>query len=399
MQAWIRDRSGNVAVMFALAVFMLLALGGGAFTVVRVNAAATRLQDAADGAALAGAVESHSLGASEADVRDAADRWAASALSNDAGFDGPAVTTVALAKSLPTEVTVSMVQTVDTLFAGVIGVEKITLKRRATAVAGAPRLTCLHVLDPDASRALMLQGNPTLEAPNCVVQVNSAAGDGLHAWGSPSARSEATFLAGGSARLRGWSPAPVNNQPQRADPLATRMVWPVPTGQCLQQDGYRPVLQPGHYCAGLQIGRGGRGSRLEPGLYVVRSGGVHVQGPGSVGDGVTIVMLDPSAEFNMQGGSSSLKLSAPTSGPWAGIAVAARPGPGAPNSTLQGDLRLQGTLYLPGHHLKLQGSASLGGAGDTRAVIVRRATLQGAPKMSLAGGYPSGAHRSARLAR
>ena len=399
MQALIKDRSGNVAVMFALSVFALLALGGGATTAVRLNTAGVRLQDAADGAALAAVVESNETGADEARIRDAADRWAESALRNAGNFDGPVTTTVALLKTAPAEVTVSMEQAVDTLFAGVIGVERITVKRNATAVGGAPRLTCLHVLDPSASRALMLQGNPALSAPSCVVQVNSAAADGLHAWGSPSAVTEATFVAGGAARLRGWAPSPALQQAQRPDPLASRVVWPVPAGACTQQNGYLPVLQPGEYCNGLQIGRGGRGSRLEPGLYVVRAGGVHVQGPGSVAHGVTILMLDPEGAFDMQGGSSRLSLTAPTSGPWAGIALAARPGAAMPNSTLHGRLELDGTLYLPGHHLKLQGAAGLGGSGATRAVIVRQLTLQGAPEMSLSGGHPSGSFRAARLAR
>jgi hypothetical protein len=70
-----------------------------------------------------------------------------------------------------------------------------------------------------------------------------------------------------------------------------------------------------------------------------------------------------------------------------------------PSSVFHGNLSLQGAMYLPGHHLTLLGSPELGGSGDDRTLIVRRLTLQGAPNMSLAGGYPSGVYGQVRLIR
>lgn len=396
MKSWWGDRRGNVAVWFALGSLALAGLGAGALTMARLNGSATRLQDLADGAALAAVVQAQDPTASEADIRDAAARFGRTATAEGTPEFEPAAMSVALVRRSPAEVTVTLDQEVRTILSAFVGRDSIAIQRRATAQAGPERLTCLHVLDPSAGSALKLQGNPDLQAPGCRVQVNSTAPNALHAQGSPSAQVEATYVAGAASPARNWRPAPLTDQPQRADPLAGRIAWPSLTADCRRQDGPEAVLRPGRYCDGLLIGRG---ARLEPGLYVIESGGVRVEGRGSRAEGVTLVLLDPAGEFDIRGG-SSLSLSAPTSGPWAGVAVAARPGTALPTSRLTGDLQLEGTLYLPGHKLLLQGSPTLGGPSEgTRALIVRQLTLQGAPKLSLAGGYPSGGHGAPRLIR
>jgi Flp pilus assembly protein TadG len=394
MRAWIKDQGGNVAVMFALAVFMLLALGGGAFTMVRVNAAGTRLQDAADGAALAAAIQSQTPGATKAEIQDAADRWAASALGNHAGFDGPALTTVALEKTTPVKVTVSMVQAVDTLFAGVIGVERITVRRHATAVAGPRRNACLILLEPTAPGALDLSGTPNIRGRDCVAHVNSAAEGALRANGaSAGADLQAIYVAGTPGRRSGgFSPTPLYQQPPLPDPLTNAISWPSPQPCPSTPPATAGKLKPGVYCDGLLLDRG---AELGPGVYVVQQGGLTVQGRGVRGEGVVIVLLDPQAEIKIPG-NNALQLSAPKSGPWSGIAIAAKPGAAVVTSRLFGVLELDGTLYLPGQSLQLQGNARIGGAGS-RAIIARRFEARGNAEVELAGGYPSSAAGAVRL--
>ena len=395
MQAWIKDQRGNVAVMFASAVFMLLALGGGAFTMVRVNAAGTRLQDAADGAALAAAVQSQAPGATEADIRGAADRWAASALREFAHFDGAAATEVSIRKTTPTEVTVAMVQDVDTLFAGVIGVERIAVRREATAVAGPRRRACLILLEPAASNALDLSGTPNIRGRDCVAHVNSASEGALHANGATAgADMQAIYVTGrAGARSGRFSPPPVFEQPPLPDPLAASITWPVPQQPCPPATpSPRGVLSPGVYCEGLQIEGG---TELTPGLYVVQQGDLTIGGRGAHGEGVTIVLLDPRAAIRLPG-NTSLRLSAPKSGRWNGVAIAAKPGPAVATSRLFGTLDLDGTLYLPGQSLQLQGNARIGGTGS-RAIIARRFEARGNAEAELAGGYPSAVAGAVRL--
>lgn len=397
MTPWTRDERGNIAVFTALSLSALVALGGGAATMARLNGASTRLQDLADGAALAAAVEAGDPGASDAEVTEAAGRYGRDATASRSEEFTPAAMTVQVARRAPAEVTVTLQQEVRTVLAGFVGRDSLTIRKHATAVSGPERRTCLHVLDPAAPSALHLQGNPDLQAPDCMVQVNSAAPGAVHAWGSPSALAEATHVAGPASpiRLRNWAAAPRFGQATRPDPLAGKVKWPSPAADCIRQAPNAAVLSPGTYCDGLELRRG---ARLQPGLYVVQRGGVDIQNGTVTAEGVTLVLLDPMGEVEV-GGGAQLKLSAPASGEWAGIAVAARPGPVMSTSTIKGDVVLDGTLYLPGHRLLLQGGHDVGGTAANRALIVRQLAMQGSPGLSLAGGYPSGVYGAVRLSR
>lgn len=395
VRSWASDERGNVAIWFALASLALAGLGGGALTLTRLHGTESRLQDLADGAALAAAIEGQDPGASEDDITNAARRFGRSATAElSAEFDA-ATMRVEIVRRAPSEVTVALDQEVHTIMAAAIGRDAIPIRKTATAVSGPQRRTCLHVLDPAAPSALWLQGSPDLRALDCMVQVNSAAPGALHVKGAPSAEVQAAHVVGGASSVRNWRPAPLTGQAARPDPLQDQIRWPGITADCLRQTGNEAVLQPGAYCDGLEITAG---VRLAPGVYVVQQGGVRVTGRGSRGEGVTLVLLDPEGDFDIRGG-SSFNLSAPTSGPWAGVAVAAKPGAAMPTSKLMGDLKLNGTLYLPGQRLLLQGSPTLSGAGDTRALIVRQLQLHGSSELSLAGGHPSGVYGAVRLSR
>lgn len=395
---WLAQDHGNVAIWFALASLAIAGLGGGALTMTRLQASGSRLQDLADGAALAAAVHAQDSAASQADIEDAARRFGRDALTPGSEEFTTASMTVDVPKRAPAEVTVSLEQDVHTILAGFVGRDRITIRKRATAVSGPERKTCLLVLEPSAPSALFIQGNPELTAPDCMIQVNSTAPAALHAWGSPTAVAEATHVAGPAAplRLRNWSAAPRFGQSPRPDPLAPRISWPSTDAPCVRPPANAAVLGPGVYCEGLSFTRD---ARLEPGLYVIQKGGLEVR-RGLTGEGVTLVLLDPAGAFDV-GGPAKLKLSAPRSGPWAGVAVAARPGAGVTTSRFgsNSQFELDGALYLPGHELVMQGSPSLGGAAANRALIVRRLTLQGAPDLRLAGGYPSGVYGAVRLSR
>jgi hypothetical protein len=397
MIRWTRDERGNIAVFTAIGLTALMALGGGAVTMARLNSAGTRLQDLADGAALAAAVQAGDPRATDADIHDAAGRYGREALASRSEEFTPAAMTVEVARRAPAEVTVGFRQEVRTVLAGFVGRDSLTVRKHATAVSGPELKTCLHVLDPSAASALHLQGDPDLQAPDCMVQVNSVAAGAVHAWGSPSALAQATHIAGPASpiRLRNWSAAPRFGQPTRSDPLAGKVAWPADGAPCVRQPAGAAVLSPGVYCDGLELRRG---DRLQPGLYVIQSGGVRVQNGAVTAEGVALVLLDPAGGLEV-GGGAQLKLSAPTTGPWAGIAVAAKPGPVMGASTIRGDLELDGTLYLPGQRLLLQGGHDVGGAAANRALIVRQLAMQGSPGLSLAGGFPSGFYGAVRLSR
>lgn len=395
MLGWTRNERGNVAVMFAAGALAITALGAGALSMARLNGTGVRLQDVADGAALAAAVQAQDPRASEADVRLAAQRFSDTAV--NAGEAERAAMTVTLVKRSPAEVTVTLDQRIHTILAGMVGRDHIAIRRRATAVSGAARTACLHVLEPAAPGALTLQGNPRVSAPDCVVLVNSTAPGALRLQGSASANAQAAYVAGPAWPAKGFTPPPLFGQAPQADPLAGRIQWPAPSS-CdpgLGDGAVAATLRPGVYCAGLRLGNG---AELKPGVYVIRSGGVSVEGRGAHGRGVTLVILDGAGSFEIKG-PATLRIAAPAEGPWAGVAIAAKPGPGLVRSKIGGELDLEGLLYLPGHELLLQGNARIGGTAATRAVVVRRLLARGTPDLNLAGGHPTGAYGSVRLSR
>lgn len=392
--SWGRDRRGNVAIYFAVASFAIAGLAGGALTMSRLSSAQSRLQDFADGSALAAAVQARDPRATDAEVREAAVRFGRAAMSAGPHETTPATIGVQLTRGAPSQVTVTFDQEVRTILAGFVGQDRIRIRRSATAILGPQRRTCLHVLEPVAPAALDFGGNPKLDARDCVVQLNSTAAGALKVQGAAGGQALATYVAGPASPAKGWSPAPLFDQPPNPDPYLSRVVWPTPVSNCIPQPS-GTTLQPDAYCSGLRLEDG---MRLEPGLYVIQSGGISVRGRGARGQGVTLVMLDPAGSLDING-NAPLTISARTTGDWAGIAIAARPGPTPTRSVIHGQLEIDGALYLPGHALRLQGNAAIGGTAGTRSVIVRQLSARGTPNLDLAGGHPSGVFDPPRLSR
>jgi hypothetical protein len=144
------------------------------------------------------------------------------------------------------------------------------------------------------------------------------------------------------------------------------------------------TLHPGTYCGGLSLAGGD--IALEPGLYVVKDGPLTLAANSSVtAEGVSFLITGRGAELDAQG-SPSLTLSAMDSGPLAGIAIAVtNDGVEAPQSSLRGTPRLdvQGSIYLPGQVLLLQGTPDLTLSGERTKAIAAAFLLGGNPDMTV----------------
>ncbi|RKY04808.1 MAG: hypothetical protein DRP56_09615 [Planctomycetota bacterium] len=151
------------------------------------------------------------------------------------------------------------------------------------------------------------------------------------------------------------------------------------------------TYSPGYYSGGIQI-TGGTTINLQPGNYYLDSVGesasLKLNGGLITGESVTLHIIgDADLGVDVQGGASdpvNMDISAPTTGPYAGIAIFQKRNPAYdcvlscdkyPLSELggKGDIDIDGAIYMP--HNKLL----LGGTGDilaTRA-IADRFTLKG----------------------
>lgn len=390
MKAFQSDRRGGVATTAAVLLLTLIVGVGAAVNAARLNSTGNELQDLADAAALAAALELRD------GKEDAAAAARVDALSRPmvAALEGsrPAALQLAVNSRNPVDVTVSGAQPFAVTFAGALGLDEMLVRRTARAVVDASAPVCLLLLERSAPRAWSMAGSPSVSGGDCVAQVNSSASGAIADQGAASASVMATHVVGPPSPLRRFQPTPTFNQTPLADPYAGRLSWPSPSTPCAADKQNVTVshgartLRPGVYCGGLSFGAGARAT-LAAGVYVLKTGGLDLKANAvASGAGVTIVLLDPAAGLQM-GGNSTLRLTAPEQGPWRGIAIAQRAdATGGTHLGGSSQLDLKGLLYLPGQALEMTGSARIGGSAAPRAVVARQLRMQGNPDLKLAAG-------------
>jgi len=165
------------------------------------------------------------------------------------------------------------------------------------------------------------------------------------------------------------------------------------------------TLQPGTYSS-ITIGKNSTVT-LNPGIYYINgSGGVSFNGSATLTGSGVMFYFTGTASINTVGGGnqvSNIQLSAPTSGPYAGILMYQDPADtnvgGNPNSgpTLGGDDKsfFNGILYFPKDQLTFFGNAKSSNCVDgfsAGIVITDSIALSGTPTVCLQGaaGLPPG---------
>lgn len=316
LQKFIRRRDGNVAIIAALA--MPMVVGGAAFGVDSLYwyFRDLELQAAADAAAYAAAIEMRA-GRGDLSVTAAASREA-----GDNGFD-PTLGAMSVntppsggAYRQPQAVEVLLTEPQDRFFSGLFDDSVVIAEARAVAIYETTSHACVIALDPGASAAVSMRGSASLTLQGCSVMANSIAADAVDLGGASRLEAPCLVSGGGVAATSTLTltecAAPVTRAPPVADPY--RLVpEPQPAGACLNPNA--PVLQPGRYCHGLSL----RGEvHLEPGVYYLEGGDFRANAQAHItGEGVTIFLADGvGTRFN---GTAVIDLSAPTEGTYAGL--------------------------------------------------------------------------------
>jgi hypothetical protein len=243
-------------------------------------------------------------------------------------------------------------------------------------------LPTIFVLNPTASGALSLSGNASINIPGSVL-VDSGSNTALTEGGNAQINAAGIQVVGG-ARNSGnatWSPVPVTGVASVADPLATLAAPTSGTSRGSVNLGGSSALtlNPGIY---TQISASGSARlTLNPGVYILAGGGLTVSGNASVsGSGVTFYNTE-SAFPNPGGtyggitlsGNGTFNLTAPTSGPYAGVVIfQARTNTRAISLSGNAVEALGGTIYAKAALLYLSGNATLAGA-----VVVNELSLTG----------------------
>jgi len=397
---FIKDASGSVLIYVGLTSFVFLGFAGLAVDVGHWYASKRTMQSAADAAALGG-VFAVKQGSDKATI--------VSMAKNDAALNGYDLTKGAVVtinnppSSGPYAGDTSAVeaiiqQPVPGFFSKVVFSGPTTITARAVAaIGGSP--VCIQALDPSAKSSFKVNSG-TVFADDCAVQVNSSHGSALDVSAQGTLDTAESNVTGGYFGGGIMNPTPNTGMPVIADPYVG--LSPPTVGACdydnIEESAGTHTLTPGVYCGGI-VASSTAHFDFEPGLYIITagvqadgtpfSGELKTSGIGSVfeGDGVTIY-FDGNSVLSFTG-QSDVNLSAPTSGPYAGILLFGDPN--APTSVKNkisgnGTMTFDGLLYFPNSELSLTGNAGAGNQYLFSTVVARMLKFGGNGTLNFDGG-------------
>lgn len=380
--AWLagpRSSAGNVALMFALGAPVLVGAAGIGVETTYWSYKSLHLQEAADSAAHAGALEQRS-GSDTARVISVA---TATATQNGFNAAGETIVVNTPPTSGPsagkTAVEVILTSPTPRYMSALFANKPLVLKARAVASFNSAATACVLALNHSASKAALFSGSTNLTLNGCSVMSNSLAADALVSQGSATVAADCLISAGGVSLNGGVAmsqcPAPVTQAPPVGDPFKN---LPVPTDSAGCRNSNGATLQPGRYCNGLNLS----GTvKLNPGVYIVSGGDLKVNANAQItGTGVTLYFVNGShVSLN---GNASIQLSAPTSGTYSGMLMMGdRSGSGG-KDILNGDATslLTGAIYFPRDEVDYLGNFS--GVGGCTQVVADTIQWSGSTKIS-----------------
>jgi Flp pilus assembly protein TadG len=346
-----------------------------------------KLQHAADVAVHAAAVR-YRAGDQQPALEDAALRIASAT-----GYL-PDVGTIAVGTDTSggsAKVAVQLTETHSRLFSSIFSKEPMLLGARAVAEIQGGSKACILALSGSSSGSVTVSGSTSVDLTNCSVAANSTSSSAFLMDGSNAKiATDCVYTVGGAVATTGLTltqcSQPVQNAPVTPDPYAD-VPWPerLDMDQLPCRDlnyvsssdyafDYFPDGQPAiRLCGGLSV----KGSlTLKPGLYIIDGGDFTVSAGASLkGDGVTF-MFAGTARSKLTG-SGATNLSAPTSGPYAGLLFfGSRRATGVSHQVMgNSESSLQGSLYMPVSSIEFSGNSSTTGA--CTQIVADRITFTG----------------------
>ncbi|MCA3623108.1 MAG: pilus assembly protein [Methylobacterium sp.] len=318
--ALFRDRRGSAITIFALALPSVLALLGGALDYAAVMRDQSRLQSAADAAALAVAREM-SMGPMSPDrVQMLAATYVAAQFT-----DPPRVAGTIIEKGMGVQV---RIQKPAEAPLGILPMLGAFSDLSASAVArvnadSMPIKLCLLSLGDKGNGGIYMHNNAVITAPQCMLQSNSTVREAIIIRQGSKLQSNLTCARGGIANDAGiLQTILLTDCPPVANPLEQKPEPPA-SGPCLAnkleiRGTEKRTLAPGIYCNGVTI-EGSAQVTLAPGIFVFRGGPLIArQSSELLGNGVTLMFSGRKSYFRFLD-NSLIRLSAPASGISAGM--------------------------------------------------------------------------------
>lgn len=370
--------------MVLLAVAVLIT--GGVVDYISLSLQRKDVQRVADSAALAAAQELVLSSSSKSNVAEIAAAYVA------ANYTRESTSTASVIED-GSAVLVTVTAPPRVFFPGPIGMGAGPISVEAVAeVAGKNANVCVIALDTDSDRAISLDADASLDAPNCAIYSNSSRPKSISSRSGARLAGKLICSAGGKeGSSANFSPAPLLDCPAIADPLAQRAHPPV--GACdysnFKRKDYKGSLSPGVYCDGLDIS-GDSVVTLNPGVYVIKDGDLKVDGNSQVtGEGVGFFLTGKNGRFEFTQ-NARIRLSAPNTGSMAGLLF-------MEDNTILKETKhritsdfadyLVGTIYLPRGSFLIDANQDVAAASEFTVLVVRVLELKSGPNLVLNTNY------------
>jgi hypothetical protein len=366
-----RDLSGNVAILFALLLPVLVGGGGLAVDYAYYTMVKGELQGAADAAAAAGAISLPSDTAAKTAALQLAHLNVAASLGTVAeerdvelGIYNSVDRSFTVSPVAPNAVRVTTGRTVargnapPAMFSAIWGYEHQEIHAVAIAVLLQSNQHCIYALNASASAAFYMTGESQLLLPTCGVQVNSSSSTAAQTTGASSVTSDVFHLVGGYSG-GGFNPVPTKHTPQ-SDPYAD-VPEPIVPPACTYTDwnfDFSKVFPAGtRFCGKTKFKNGS--FTFAPGIHYFTGTSVSFETNGDVIAMNAMFYIGPDVDFRMAA-KGVTRISAMQTGPYAGIAIfQSRNSLTPPTMLIEGGASLQvdAAIYAPKTHLDMGGKS------------------------------------------
>ena len=363
------DQSGSYVIMCAVLMPVFIGMSALGTEVGMWLYTRQTVQSAADSAAISAAI-AYYYGS---DPTTAADAVAASyGFGNSDGLERVTVSrppTIGNYTTTAGAVEVDIQQPQSALFSAFFGIVPFKIKGRAVALANVGGTGCTLSLDPTASGATTVKGSAQVTLNGCDMYDDSNSATALSVNGSATVSAQAVDVVGG---ISGTSNITVS---QAQDIATDQSYWPdpyantpLPSFSGCDAHNFSAkstmTLTPGVYCGGIKL-NAGASVTLEPGTYILDGGSLDVNGGATLtGSGVTLVFTSSTgqnyATATINGG-ATVNLTAPTSPPYAGIAIFGdRNMPTGTGFKFNGgaSMTIGGAIYIPKGAIDFAGGAN-----------------------------------------
>jgi Flp pilus assembly protein TadG len=355
--ALLSARSGSAAVTFGIALIPLSAAVGAAVDYSRATDVRAKLQSALDAAVLAG-------------VKASTGKTTTASTAFTANFSGSVAQNVSSSFTANADGTLSGTAqaSVPTSVLAVLKVSTINVSASAKAKvrnssSSISNTVCVLLVDTTASQSLLINGGYKVNAPDCEIDVRSTGNQAAVLNGGTTLNVKKICIAGTDVLMNGGTPSVVEKGCAAiSDPFAGKLPV-VSAGNCTfnnkTYDGSSVTLNPGTYCGWTNF-NGSPTITFNPGLYVISGGSMNINsGARITGNGVTFYFADSNSKIQFNG-TTTVTLTAPTSGTYADILMFEPSGlaksPLAFNGTT-GSLR--GLMYLPSRQVAFNNNSTL----------------------------------------